>query len=59
MIVTSNLPVGQWGTTFNGDDTLTAALLDRLLRHAHIVQIKGDSYQEKAGFVGTQGATNN
>jgi len=62
VIVTSNLPVGQWGTAFNGDDTLTAALLDRLLHHAHIIQIKGDSYRlkdkKKAGFVGTQGATN-
>ena len=32
-IVTSNLLVGQWGTAFNGDDTLTAVLLDRLLHH--------------------------
>lgn len=60
VIVTSNLPVGQWGTT-NGDDTLTAALLDRLLHHAHIVQIKGESYRlkdkKKAGFVSMQGST--
>lgn len=58
VIVTSNLPVGQWGTAFAGDDTLTAALLDRLLHHAHIIQVKGDSYRlkdkRKAGFVGSQ-----
>lgn len=37
--------------------TLTAALLDRLLHHAHIVQITGESYQlkdkPKAGTVKT------
>ena len=30
-----------------GDDKLTAALLDRLLHHAHIVQIRGESYRMK------------
>jgi len=29
VIVTSNLPVGQWGTAFNGDDTLTATIHER------------------------------
>ena len=29
------------------DQTLTAALLDRLLHHAHIVQISGNSYRLK------------
>jgi DNA replication protein DnaC len=54
MILTSNLPFAQWDTTFGGDATLTAAMLDRILHHAHIVQIKGDSYrlkrQRKAGL---------
>jgi len=44
-IVTSNLPFGQWDQTFAGDATLTAALLDRLLHHAHIVPIQGESYR--------------
>ena len=44
-IVTSNLPFGQWDSTFAGDATLTAALLDRLLHHAHIVPIQGESYR--------------
>ncbi|MEC5164276.1 ATPase subunit of ABC transporter with duplicated ATPase domains [Janthinobacterium sp. CG_S6] len=35
LIVTSNLPFGQWDATFAQDATLTAALLDRLLHHAH------------------------
>ena len=42
LIVTSNLPFGQWDATFAQDATLTAALLDRLLHHAHIVPIAGD-----------------
>lgn len=53
MILTSNLPFTQWAGTFADDQTLTAAMLDRLLHHAHIVQISGDSYllkdKRKAG----------
>ena len=45
VIVTSNLPFSQWSTAFADDQTLTAALLDRLLHHAHIVQISGESYR--------------
>jgi len=37
LIVTSNLPFGQWDATFAQDATLTAALLDRLLHHARIM----------------------
>lgn len=55
LIVTSNLSFAQWGSTFAQDTTLTAALLDRLLHHAHIVPITGDSYrlkqQRQAGLV--------
>jgi hypothetical protein len=47
VIVTSNLPFSQWASAFYGDTTLTAALLDRLLHHAHIVQIRGESYRLK------------
>ncbi|ONY23611.1 AAA family ATPase [Burkholderia cenocepacia] len=55
MILTSNLPFAQWDETFGGNTTLTAAMLDRILHHAHIIQIKGDSYrlrqQRQAGHV--------
>jgi DNA replication protein DnaC len=55
LIVTSNLPFGQWDATFAQDATLTAALLDRLLHHACIVPIAGESYrlknQRMAGMV--------
>lgn len=47
LVLTSNLPFGQWDQTFADDATLTAALLDRLLHHAHVVPISGDSYRLK------------
>lgn len=47
MILTSNLPFTQWASAFADDQTLTAAMLDRLLHHAHIVQIGGESYRLK------------
>lgn len=47
LILTSNLPFSQWATTFANDTTLTAAMLDRLLHHCHIVQISGESYRLK------------
>ena len=55
MILTSNPPFTQWDQTFGGNTTLTAAMIDRILHHAHIVEFKGDSYrlkqQRKAGHV--------
>ena len=54
VIITSNLPFAQWDTTFAGDATMTAAMLDRLLHHAHVAMINGDSYRlrerRKAGI---------
>lgn len=55
MILSSNLPFSQGANTFADDTTLTAALLDRLLHHAHIVSMNGESYRlkdkRKAGIV--------
>lgn len=55
MILTSNLPFGQWDQTFAGDAALTSAMLDLILHHSHVVQIKGDSYwlkqKRKAGVI--------
>lgn len=55
VIVTSNLPFGQWDQAFAGDSTLTAALLARLLHHSHVFQIRGESYRlkdkRKAGVI--------
>ena len=46
VIVTSNKPFGRWGETF-GDDTVAAAMIDRLVHHAEVVSLKGDSYRLK------------
>lgn len=58
IVLTSNLPFSQWASAFADDQTLTAALLDRLLHHAHIVQISGESYRlkdkRKAGQIKTR-----
>lgn len=55
IILTSNLSFGEWDETFASNSALTAAMLDRLLHHAHIIQIKGDSYRlrekRKAGLL--------
>ena len=54
-IVTSNPPFTQWATTLADNATLTAALLDRLLHHVHIVPISGESHRlkdrKKAGHI--------
>lgn len=47
IILTSNLPFGQWGQIFANDTALTSAMLDRVLHHSHVLQIKGDSYRIK------------
>jgi DNA replication protein DnaC len=44
IIVTSNLQFGQWNTVL-GDNRLTAALIDRLVHHAHILAFEGESYR--------------
>ena len=55
-VMTSNLGFGSWDQAFAGDRVLTAALLDRLLHHAQVIHIRGDSYRlkdkRKAGIVG-------
>lgn len=45
IVLTSNLPFTQWAGAFADDQTLTAAMLDRLLHHGHIAQIAGESYR--------------
>jgi DNA replication protein DnaC len=44
LIVTSNKPFGRWGEVF-GDDVVAAAMIDRLVHHATVVALKGDSYR--------------
>ncbi|BCM87700.1 IS21-like element helper ATPase IstB [Methylobacterium indicum] len=47
MILTSNLSFGAWDQAFAGDAVLTAAMLDRVLHHASVVTITGESYRLK------------
>lgn len=44
LIITSNLKFADWTQVF-GDERLTAALLDRLTHHAHILELVGESYR--------------
>ena len=47
VIVTSNLPFSRWGETL-GDDVVAAATIDRLIHHAHVIALDGDSYRTRA-----------
>lgn len=55
IILTSNLSFGQWDDTFAGNTALTSAMLDRILHHSQVIQIRGDSYRlrdkTKAGII--------
>ncbi|GAA0335554.1 IS21-like element helper ATPase IstB [Bacillus carboniphilus] len=44
LIITSNLEFSQWNRIFT-DSRLTAALVDRLIHHAHILTFSGESYR--------------
>ena len=43
-IITTNLKFADWVQVF-GDERLTAALLDRLTHHAHIIELVGESFR--------------
>ena len=44
VLITSNLPFGEWGQVFQGE-RMTAALLDRLTHRCHIFEMNGESYR--------------
>jgi len=44
LIITTNLEFSGWNTVF-GDNRLTAALVDRLIHHSHILVFSGESYR--------------
>jgi DNA replication protein DnaC len=46
LMVTSNKPFGRWGEVF-GDEVVAAAMIDRLVHHADVIALKGDSYRLK------------
>ncbi|MFD0440937.1 IS21-like element helper ATPase IstB [Streptomyces chartreusis] len=51
VIVTSNKPFGRWGEVF-GDETVAAAMIDRLVHHAEVHSFKGDSYRMRGRELG-------
>ena len=46
IIVTSNILFSEWATLFS-DEKIASAILDRLLHHAHVAPIIGNSYRLK------------
>jgi DNA replication protein DnaC len=47
IVLTTNKTFKQWASIFNGDATITSAVLDRLLHHGHHIIIEGSSYRMK------------
>jgi DNA replication protein DnaC len=47
LIVTSNKVFGRWGEVF-GDEIVAAAMIDRLVHHAEVLTLSGDSYRTRA-----------
>jgi len=47
IIITSNLTFSQWQGVLNSDEALTAAIMDRLIHHSHIININGESHRLK------------
>jgi DNA replication protein DnaC len=45
VIVTTTVPFAEWTSLFGGDARLTAALLDRLAFHAHVLSFSGESFR--------------
>ena len=54
LIVTSNKPFGRWGEVFG--DEVVAAMIDRLVHHAEVISLKGDSYRLKDRDLGRSAA---
>jgi len=46
LVVTSNKPFSAWGEIF-GDAVVAAAMVDRLVYHAEVLSLRGDSYRLK------------
>jgi DNA replication protein DnaC len=56
VLITSNLPFGEWGTIFQGE-RMTAALLDRLTHQCHILELTGESYRFRESMQAKHGPT--
>ena len=51
VLVTTNLPFGEWTEVF-GSERLTGALLDRLTHRVHILEMNGESYRLRQSRTG-------
>jgi DNA replication protein DnaC len=49
LIITSNQSFEDWDALFT-DTTMTVAAIDRLVHHAHIIQLTGESYRRKTAM---------
>jgi len=47
IVLSTNRPLGDWGQTFDVDNTLATAMIDRLMHHGEPILIQGDSYRMK------------
>jgi DNA replication protein DnaC len=54
MLLTSNQRFGQWGEVF-GNAMIATAILDRVLHHSVVLNLKGESYRlrenQRAGLL--------
>ncbi len=46
LIITANQPFSAWDQIFP-DSMMTVAAIDRLIHHAHILELDGDSYRKQ------------
>jgi len=51
IVLTTNKAYKNWPSIFNGDSTITSAVLDRLLHHGETVLIEGSSFRMKDRIV--------
>jgi DNA replication protein DnaC len=47
IVLTSNKSFAEWAEIFSGDAVIATAILDRLLHHSHVINIRGESYRLK------------
>ncbi len=47
IILTSNRAFKEWGKTFDNDNTIASAVIDRLAHHSEVISIEGQSYRMK------------
>lgn len=58
LLITSNLPFSAWNTIFP-DDMMAVAAVDRLIHHAQILELSGESYRKRAHTRQQQETTTN